>query len=222
MKALKTVMLSMLGIMGLQANAQTDLTTLTFVDKAGNVVADGSTLTVSEFENGQISTGLFVKNNTSDEAGALCYVNVEQMDNGAVSCCFPSNCVEQKSVGDLKTVPGGIEGEESVDFQTEWKPATYGTCTSTFQLYVQEVTMVYNPILKMDLPDYNTFKAYGPTIKVNFIYSDPASVDGVSNDNAAKAVAFYNMNGQQISAPLQNGVTMVKYNNGKTIKMIQK
>lgn len=227
MKTLKSIMLLGMSLLGMQAFAQTDLTTLTFVDKAGNVVADGTTLTCTEvvidqFGVTQIPTGLFVKNNTADEVATLCHLNVETLDNGAVSCCFPANCKEAQNVGELSTTPNVLEGDETHDFLTEWKPTAYGTSTVSFQIYIQEIKTVYNPVIKMDMPDYETFKAFGPKITVNFVYSDPASINGVSTTDGAQMEAFYTMSGQKISAPLCNGVTLVKYTNGKTVKMIQK
>ncbi len=226
MKTIKSFILLGMSLLCMQANAQTDLTSLSFVDKAGNAISDGTELTCTEVENDnqgnpQILTGLFVKNNTSDEVATLCHIEVEKMDNGVLSCCFPATCQEAKSVGETSTTPNVLDPEETRDFLTEWKPATYGVSTATFQLYIQEIKMVYNPVIKIELPDYETFKAFGPKVKINFIYSDPASINGVSTDGA-KVEAFYTMSGQQINAPLANGVTLVKYTNGKTIKMIQK
>lgn len=227
MKTIKSFILLGMGLLCMQANAQTDLTSLSFVDKAGNVIADGTELTRTETEeidtlgNVQIVTGLYVKNNTSDEVATLCHVTVEKIDNGEISCCFPSTCQNVNSVAESSTEPNILDAEETRDFLTEWKPATYGACTATFQLYIQEIKMVYNPVIKIEVPDYQTFKAFGPKVKINFIYSEPASINGVSTDGA-KVEAFYSMSGQQINAPLANGVTLVKYTNGKTIKMIQK
>ena len=59
---------AIMAVCGMNAMAQTDLETFQFVDKDGNVVADGSEITVYEPEtvNGsvQINSGLFVKNTT--------------------------------------------------------------------------------------------------------------------------------------------------------------
>ena len=61
---------AIMAVCGMNAMAQTDLETFQFVDKNGNVVADGSVVTVNtpEKKDGviQISSGLYVKNRRLD------------------------------------------------------------------------------------------------------------------------------------------------------------
>lgn len=212
-------------ILSMASYAQTDLTTLQFVDKNGNVVEDGSTITVSEaeYDGGvlQINSGLFVKNTTNEEQGAGVDFVISRLDNGAPQCCFPSTCAPGTDQVGVKYSPacGRIGANESVPFATEWKPSSdksYGTCTATFQLKVMEVkdkTMFGVPV-----KDYNTFKAYGPKITINFVYNT-TGIDGVQTTDS-KVAAYYNLNGQIIPT-LQKGVNIVKYANGKTIKIIK-
>ena len=50
MKIKTLLAVALMTVSGLNAMAQTDLETFQFVDKNGNAIADGSTLTISETE----------------------------------------------------------------------------------------------------------------------------------------------------------------------------
>ena len=85
----------MLGSMGAKAqtNDEDPFNPITFVDANGNTVADGSHLRVSAAEDVwggvQASTGLYVNNTSEDEVMTAMKVDVDSMDNGDISCCFP-------------------------------------------------------------------------------------------------------------------------------------
>ena len=225
-KMMKSLFVVGLSIFAFSANAQidddipTDLNSLHFVDKNGNVVADGTELTVSEIEEtpvgNQINSGLFVKNTTSEPVTTCAYFEISSIDNGSISCCFPMSCQNYGEVGTYETSKGEIEGNGSVDFQTEWLSSDFGTCTATFQLAIYSMTFTPGSLA----PSYE-LKAKGPKVKINFVNNDPAGVDGIVADNA-KPVAYYNVAGQLVSAPLANGITIVKYPNGKTVKIRKK
>ncbi len=222
---MKRVFISaIVALLSIGAYAQTDLTTLQFIDKNGNVVEDGSTITVNETEitggTLQISSGLYVKNTTNEEQGTGVDFTITQLDNGAPQCCFPTNCIPgTNEVGkNYSTENGGIGANQSLSFQTEWIPTSYGTCTVTFQLKIMEVKE--KTIFGTTLPDYDTFKAYGPKITVKFVYSDPTSINGVETGKA-NPVAYYKPNGQRIDS-LQQGLNIVVLSNGKTVKILNK
>lgn len=224
MEIKKIIASAFMAMIGVCAMAQTDLETFQFVDKDGKVITDGSEITVSTPEmNGeklQINSGLFVKNTTNEEQAIGLTFSIDQLDNGAPQCCFPSVCLPGTDhVGSYTGIePGAMEANEVKDFSTEWLPTTYGTCKMTFQLLVNKIGS--RTVMGITLPTYDEFKAYGPKIKVNFVYADPASVNGVTSDNA-KPVAYYNLAGQKTET-MQNGVNIVVLSNGKTIKVINK
>ncbi len=206
------------------AFAQTDLTTLQFIDKNGNVVEDGSTITVDESEISagtlQINSGLYVKNTTNESQGTGVDFTITQLDNGAPQCCYPTNCIPgTNEVGKkYSTENGEIEANQTLSFQTEWIPTSYGKCTVTFQLKIMEIKE--KTVMGITIKDYDTFKAYGPKITVNFVYSDPTSVNGIKSDKA-NPVAYYKPNGQRIDS-LQEGLNIVVLSNGKTVKILNK
>jgi hypothetical protein len=91
---------------------------------------------------------------------------------------------------------------------SEWIPVdetSYGT--TTVELQANIVTAL------------GTVESYGPKITVNMIYKDPASVKNLENE--VKAVARYNAAGQQISGE-QQGLNIVKLDNGKAVKVVNK
>lgn len=224
MNTLKTILWASLSLFVFTANAQdevpTDLNTLQFVDANGNIVSDGTTLTLSDIEETpegiEINSGLSVKNTTSDDVYTCANIEVLSIDNGKISSCFPSSCQSIDHIGSFSTTTGSVSANSTTSFQTEWKPESYGTCTATFQLQLYRRIMVPGSIS----PKYE-LNAYGPKVKMNFIYSNPTNINGIKNDEI-KTIAFYNINGQQIVNPISSGVTIVKFSNGKTVKMLQK
>lgn len=218
---------AIMAVCGMNAMAQTDLETFQFVDKNGNVVADGSEITVYEPEtvNGslQINSGLFVKNTTGKDQAVGLDLNITNMDNGQFSCCFPSNCKDVFSAGNFVDVntPGLflIEEGEQQTLMSEWKPAAYGKCQAVFQLKVYNVVEL--DIEGTKIPDVGDFKAYGPKVTINFMYLDPTGVNGVVDNANAKVVNRYNAAGMRINSAVR-GLNIETLSNGKTIKRIVK
>lgn len=228
MKSFKTLLLAGLSLMAFttvyaqeEEELETDLTTLQFVDANGNVVADGSTLIINptDLEDApevEIKSGLSVKNTTDEDVFAAAAVSIKTLDSGRLQCCFPFSCYSRDAVCDFSTEPtDAIKAGETKDMQTEWFPDGYGTCTTTYQLQLYEQKLAPGQFVPSKV-----LYANGPKVTVTFIYSDPASINGVSNDGA-KPVAFYNANGQQINN-LQKGLNFIKYSNGKTVKTVIK
>lgn len=225
MKA-RTLLLAALSMTAFTAFAQEeeeyekDLATLQFVDKQGNVVEDGAELTLTEVEETpegiQINSGLSVRNNTAEAVSANVDLEILSLDNGELSCCFPFSCQRQSQPGLYSTDAGPISANTTPDFQTEWFPQAYGACKATFQLFYWGKTLLPGQFIPVDAKT-----AAGPKITINFVYNDPAAINGVTNDGAAHAVAFYNANGQQISK-LESGLNIIKYSNGKTVKTVVK
>lgn len=228
MKSFKTLLLAGLSLMAFttvyaqeEEEVETDLTTLQFVDADGNVIADGSTLIINptDVEDApevEIKSGLYVKNTTEEPVYASAYVNIKSMDNGRLQCCFPGSCYAKMEVGDFTTeATTPVAAGNTQELQGEWFAEGYGSCTTDFQIKIFEEKLAPGQFVPTKV-----LKANGPKVTVTFIYSDPASINGVSNDGA-KPVAFYNANGQQINN-LQKGLNFIKYSNGKTVKTVIK
>lgn len=207
------------------ANAQVD-NTLQFVDESGNIISDGSTVEgkLEYVDNGveqyyQVSTGLYVKNNANADTGVGVEFTINNMDNGSINCCFPSNCIPASETGRLYTSGNDyMTANQTKSFATEWIPSAYGKCSTTFKLKVMEIKEEI--IFGEPIRTYE-FKAYGPSVTVNFTYDDKSTGISDITDSNQKAVAYYTLDGKAIKEP-QKGVNIVKYSNGKTTKVVVK
>ncbi len=208
------------------ANAQVD-NTLQFVDENGNIVSDGSTIEgkLEYVDDGfqqyyQISTGLYVKNNADTDTGVGVDYTINSIGSGTLNCCFPSNCVPRNKVGDYQTENGFLTANETRSFQTEWIPEQgyYGTCSATFKLKV--MNMKEEEIFGAPIVTYE-FKAYGPSVTVNFTYNENSTGIADITENDKKISAYYTLDGKEIKEP-QKGINIVKYANGKTTKVVVK
>lgn len=220
MKSVKLLILAVATLLGTTAYAQTD-NTLQFVDKDGNVVENGSTITVSKatddgMGNPMIETGLFVQNTTDKSVGASVKFTISKMDNGGLSCCFPSQCTQQTELGTYETQPGEMFSNPQ-NFITEWIPKdaqSYGTCTATFTLKVYDI--VYN---NYGIPTDYTYIADGPSVTVNFVYdSTSTGIDAIETAKAQTITEIYTLDGRKTNK-LQKGINIVKYANGKSAKI---
>lgn len=208
------------------ANAQVD-NTLQFVDENGNIVSDGSTIEgkLEYVDDGyqqyyQVSSGLYVKNNANTDTGVGVDFTISSMGTGIFNCCFPSNCVPRNQAGDYQTENGFLTANETRSFQTEWipEPGNYGTCSATFKLKV--MNMKEEEIFGAPIVTYE-FKAYGPSVTVNFTYDKNSTGINDITESDKKISAYYTLDGKEIKEP-QKGINIVKYANGKTTKVVVK
>lgn len=198
--------------------------TFTFVDASGNSYNDGDTITLTTVEfvdDGldayyQISSGLYVKNNTAEQIGAGIDFDIARIDNGNLSVCFPGNCYTYNTVGTYSQSGGYLDASVTKTLQTEWIMTGYGECDATFTLTVFDIS--YN---KYGLPTYTQREEDGPTITVHFVYSDPAGIRAISSVTNRYEVARYTISGRQIDTP-QKGLNIVKYSDGTVRKVIVK
>ena len=192
--------------------AQSD-DTFYFVDKNGNIVPDGSELTVTAVEENifggvMMPTGLYIKSNKSGTLyGSMSY-NVIEISSGAFQVCFPENCTMAEKIGEYETPAGIVKAE---DIQAEWMPDTYGTAKVT----LQPKTYKHN-----NVTGNTSFVGYGPKITLNFVYADPA---GITNAGAEgkKEIGRYTLDGRKLEQP-KNGINIIKTNDGKTHKVLIK
>ena len=189
-----------------------------FVDAAGNVYADGSVIDITEGEDDgwggmMFPTGLYVENIAGEPIYVGISFNVMTLpDKSSFQICFPVNCMNISKTGVGKTPEGELATDEKKSIMAEWMPEekSYGKCSVDLQVNVY----TYNAITKK----YNLDEA-GPKVTVNMIYQNPASVKNLENE--VKAVARYNAAGQQISGE-QQGLNIVKLDNGKAVKVVNK
>ena len=208
MKKLFTLFLFFL-LSTLLAVAQ-DSSTLQFVDKSGNTVANGTSLTVSELTEDEImgnfiSTGLFVKNTSGANASVRISYLIETLDNGLFQICFPSSCITKTTTGSFKTTHGEMAAGEVRDLQCEWFPEAYGTCKVALAIEVVNAL--------------GTKIADGPAVQVAFAYADPSHVDAFSTE--VTVLERYTLQGQPATNSHQ-GITIIRLSDGRIVKSFTK
>lgn len=197
--------------------------TFQFVDKDGNVVADGTTWTVSEkvedlFYGLMIPSELSVKNTSGEDANVAVDFQVTQISGGAFQICFPTNCQTRTYVTEVEET-GALEmaAGEVKDMATEWvvKPfdsdvEATGTCTATVQLKVMEL---------IEGSFRYEVKAYGPKITLVFSNNGTTGIGSVEAVGGKKVEAYYSLSGRRLSVP-QKGLNIVKFADGTARKVV--
>lgn len=154
-----------------------------FVDANGDEIADGTALTMNQAEDdgfGGIEVplkGLYI----SGASSATLTATIEEMPEGSsFACCVGSNCRNLSKAGSLSITGISSLGKTEIN-NTEWLPAAYGSCKVTF-----------------NIKNGSTLGS-GKTVYVNFVYADPASISGVTVNEANYGKA-YNVAGQRVNS----------------------
>ena len=181
---------------------------LQFADAEGNIIADGTVLTLNtpeevedEFDDGVIiPSGVYVKNMSAEEVYCGTEYTISQISNGALQTCFPLNCIQRRSTGTWNSEVGTMSGNILKSMQTEWIPDAEGTLKAEFQLLKYKL----NPITKK-----YTVESAGPTIQMHYEWI-PASIQVLDNDlRSISRVEYFTMDGRRASAPT-HGVYVVR------------
>jgi len=200
-KKLFTLCVGLFAALVLQA--QSDFP-LQFVDKDGNVIADGSTLYITEVEDMGfmvlMSSGLYVKNTSSDVVQCAGSFAVVSMSNGSFQSCFPLNCMQASTTGIYTTQNGAMAAGETKAMATEWLPTGEGTCVVTYEL----LTYKKNAATQKWIIDQ-----HGPSVTLDFAYGT-AGVGAMQNDNGRMADdhVVFDMQGRRVTTPTK-GVYIV-------------
>ena len=180
----------------LAIQAQSDFP-VQFADKDGNIIADGTTLNLTDYEaddfgDVQVPTNLYVKNTTDGELHVGGKYTIVSLSNGAFQTCFPENCIRKSSTGKFETESGALAAGALKSMQTEWFPTAEGTAVVTYQL----VTYKQNPITK----EWKTVDQEGPTVTLNFTYST-SSISAQSSKLQVQSSKFYDLMGREVATP---------------------
>ncbi len=227
MRKIRTLVLVAVASLCGTAYAQVD-NSLQFEDKNGNVIPDGSTITIDEVEfvddgmDGyyQINSGLFVRNNKAEKVGAGLVYTISRIDNGTLNSCYPAVCPvpAPSAPGTYSAARNGVlEPNELKNFQTEWILAgkdAFGECTATFKLEVREYSL--NGI---GVPTPGELIAYGPSVTINFVNKSSAGINDTSTSESKTIVARYTADGRKLDAPAK-GLNIVKYSDGTAAKVV--
>lgn len=194
--------------------------TFVFIDDQGNIVPDGSVITVAAInDEGQMVVPLKVKNVEGDGAAVSMYETIDALPNGGWQTCAFGNCMTLSATGySAKNI---ISGTDASDIQTEWMPeqGKYATWTATLQIHVFNIITKTVFGMKQEVAGEEII-GYGPKVTVNFVYnSESAHISGTAADHQPKE--YFNVRGQRIDGP-QKGLNIIRLANGKTIKTINK
>lgn len=191
-------------MLALTLQAQNDCP-LQFADKDGNIIADGTTLNISEVEEDDFGSvlmpsGLYVKNTSEADVHCSGVYTVQSISNGGFQTCFPENCLAPNTTpGQYNTQEGTINAGMLKSMQTEWLPVAEGKCVVTYQI----ITYKQNVITKK----WNVDKQ-GPTVTLNFTYTTTA-IGQAKSAKAVRSVAYYNLTGRRVQTPAK-GIYIVK------------
>ena len=195
-----------------------------FVDKEGNEIADGSTVTFVGKPHpftgkvSQVDVEVSVKNTLPSAEYCSLHIVTKSLPSGSIKSCFPINCTSNIPA-DFESDSGSLFSGETRGLITEWivEDGNYGTATLTLQLrHMEKFVTPTTPPTTTYIP-----VGEGPTINVNLIYADPAAIDGIEGNDNTRIVARYNANGQIVKSPVK-GVNILKLSNGKVVKVIEK
>lgn len=188
--------------------------TFVFTDLEGNIVPDGSVITVCTLDEwGEMKVPLLVKNVSGEKAAGTLYETIDDKPNGSWKTCAFGNCMILSESG---YSPKSVQAPDAVvDILTEWIPeeGQYASWSATLQIQCFNITT-------------NRFGGeavgqivigQGPKVTVNFVYADPASISNVKRDDDTQQV--YSIIGRRIDT-LQKGLNIVRLANGKAVKRI--
>lgn len=237
MKKIFTLITLLLAMAANGLAQQTD-GTFQFIDEQGNVVPDGSVITVSGINaEGQMVVPLWVKNTSGQKAAVSMYENIDDKpvayaidegeleldDNGNPiplpnwqTCAF-GNCMNLKQTGySSKNI---VNGDYKASIQTEWQPeeGKFDSWTATLQIHVFNITTqtVFGQTKEIAGDE---IIGYGPKVTINFVYSaESANISHVQEGQ--REVARYSLTGRRLNAP-SRGINIVRLANGKAVKKI--
>lgn len=216
MKRISTLFLSAFCAATLMAQ---NLSTIVFVDKDGNEIANGSTISITTAEEDEVTgdavlySGISVKNKSADDAAVRISVDVQRLDNGLFQICFPTACITKNATGAFETGSDQMSAGEVRNLQTEWTATTAGSTTVTYQADLMTQLSGFPPQYE--------FRENGPKITVSYTY-DPTAIQQPSVANAtapASATGYYSLDGRQLRAP-QHGISIVRMSDGTIRKQL--
>lgn len=194
--------------------------TFVFTDLEGNVVPDGSVLTITAVNNeGQMTVPLRAKNVSGAKAAVSMYETIDAKPAGEWQTCAFGNCMTLSATGySPKNI---VEAGYDENIQTEWIPVEgqYATWTATLQIHVFNITQTSRFGQIVDQAGSEII-GYGPKVTVQFVYSDNTGI-AVAEASQGQPTARYDLSGSRLSAP-RRGLNIVRLSNGEVVKHIVK
>lgn len=216
MRKVYTIMICLLA--GMSSVMAQKNNSIVFADANGNEYTDGATIyatTVEESPMGaEIASGVYLKNTTSAISRAEIKYNISTMDNGYHSICTQTLCNTDEATGSF-TYPTivGLRVGQSASLIAEWYPSAYGQASVTYTLTIYDY-----------VNDNYVEVGDGYSITVNYVYADPAGIEGVAADGAV-STTYYSLTGRRVANP-GTGMFLAKKvmadGSVKTVKVLKK
>ncbi len=192
--------------------------TFEFVDEAGNIVPDGTVITVNTVEDNGLElllpVPLAVKATGETDKGGTIRVDASGMPNGNFQICSFGNCISSSTPCIFNSAKGKLNPATQKSIAAEWIPTAEGAWKVTLQLQVVEPE--YDDMSEEYI--YDKVIADGPKVTVLFEYGASAGIDSHSSTLPSSPMAYYNLSGQKVSGP-QKGVNIVRYQDGSCKKV---
>ncbi len=219
MKRLFTFVLSLLAL-SVTGWAQDIDQTFQFTDTLGNVVPDGTVITVNAINaEGQMVIPLKVKNVSDEKAAVSMFETIDTKPGGEWQTCAFGNCMTLSESGYSPKSVVDVTYDNLIE--TEWIPeaGSFASWSATLQIHVFNITTktVFGRVIEQAGDE---IIGYGPKVTVNFVYN-AESANISSAEAPVRPLQYYSICGKRLDAP-QKGLNIVKLSNGKTIKVIIK
>ncbi len=211
MKKFITLCLGLFAALSVQAQADF---AVQFCDKDGNIIADGTTLNLTEavvddWGEVQMPTGLSVKNYSDAEVRVGGIYTIKSISSGSFQSCPFGSCMKKDEAGEYETTNGTLAAGATDNLMSEWFPEAPGTCEVTYQLFTYKQNAITG--------GWNKDQA-GPTITLKFNYTGTSGVSSAKAGKAVSSVEFYNLTGRRVAKPAHGVfVKTVRYADGKSV-----
>ncbi len=197
--------------------------TYEFVDADGNVIPNGSTVTITQYDefDGSMPTGISVRNTTGDYQASSLLIDISAMPQGKFQCCY-GNCIEWGSAtAEANSTAIVTNPSSTTSIMSEWYPeeGKYASWTATIQLQERKVDTVSQ--FGTTHRQAGDVVGNGPKINVRFVYADPTGIDAPEAADKLQVVDRYNLSGQRLTHP-SKGINILKLSDGRIVKTIAK
>jgi len=204
-------------------NVQAADGTFQFVDAAGKVVPDGSTIEVNVAEKDDFGSILMkvplqVQKVSDGAAAVALYETIDDMPNGSWQTCAFGNCMSLSQSG--YSAKGIVTDNSLKSIETEWLPVEgqYAEWTATLQIHLFNIQKETVFGQEMEVPG-TLLIGNGPSVKVHFNYTAEAGIDTPARTVTATDNKIYTIDGRQ-ATPATRGLVIVRSADGKTHKVV--
>ena len=203
--------------------------TVQFVNGEGETIANGESYIANIVEieeivpgylSGMVETDAVLKNMSESAAGVYLNAKVLSTDNGAFQLCTQGNCI-QLTTGVATTYPNFLLIQSGVELPLGLELVIDNVdapATGEIELQIVRHNIVMD---NYGQPAAGDESYPGSKITLKFTTDETAGITDATVAKSNEVVARYTLDGRAIDAP-QKGVNIVKYADGRTVKVVVK